>query len=176
MLYKPAEEQNYPGTLSALDKSKLFIFLWSLEGNSVCSPSNTNKNHSKQKSACRLDKEGDAIWAPFKAHTFRLDSPVSGGSQRRIHLQAAVVKIEAAAQIARIPANRHGGDCSWNLLIYRIHSAESVCVCVVHAVQTRQLDRTQQRYVKSKNKAVRSTAWEMSLLKQKCSIFWNSSI
>lgn len=84
----------------------------------------------QQKPACRLDKEGDAIWAAFKAHTFRLDSRVSSGSQRRIHLQAAVVKIEAAAQIARIPTNQHGGDYIWNLLIYRIHSAESVCVCV----------------------------------------------
>lgn len=144
MLYKPAEEQKYSGTLSALDKSKLFIFL-EFRGQLSLFPVKHKQKPQQQKSACRLDKEGDAIWAPFKAHTFRLDSPVSGGSQRRIHLQAAVVKIEAAAQIARIPANRHGGDCSWNLLIYRIHSAESVCACVVHAVQTRQLDRTQQR-------------------------------
>lgn len=33
----------------------------------------------------------------------------------------------------------------------------------VHAVQTRQLDRTQQYYMKSKNKIVWSTAWEMTI-------------
>lgn len=113
----------------------------------------------QQKSVCRLDKETDAVCVVFKAHTFRLDSRVSGVSQRCIHLQASIDKIEVAAQIARIMTNQHAGNCSRNLLIYRIHSA--VCVSVFSCVPDEEVG--QDTTVKSKNNAVWSTAWEMTV-------------
>ncbi len=103
---------HHPAPLSAFNISRLFIFHWSLEGNTCLFLVGQKQKPQQQKSPCRLDKESDAICAAFKAHTFRLDSCVSDGSRRCIHLQAAVVKIEAAAQIARIPTNQHAGDCS----------------------------------------------------------------
>ena len=102
-------DQNCPSALflTTIKVSGLFIFDWSLEGNTCLFLAGQKQKPQQQKSACGLDKESDAICAAFKAHTFRLGSHVSAGSWRCIHLQAAVVKIEAAAQIARITTDRH---------------------------------------------------------------------
>lgn len=57
----------------------------------------TKTKPHQQKSLCVFDKqkkENDAIFALFKAQIFCLDARVSSRSQRRIHLQTAVVKIE----------------------------------------------------------------------------------